>query len=148
MSVRYLVDTDALSAGAPSKIQTSVKLLEWMDVNSNRLYVSVITIAEIADGTAKSKREGATRKSNLLAEWLHALVHLYSARILPFDLPSARIAGALSDRARGRGRMPGLRTWRSGAIALHNELTMLTRNVDDYAVLDVPTCNPAAELPS
>lgn len=53
MSVRYLVDTDVLSAGAPSKIQTSVKLLEWMDVNSDRLYVSIITIAEIADGTAK-----------------------------------------------------------------------------------------------
>ena len=147
MSVRYLVDTDVLSAGAPSKAQTSTKLLEWMDTNSNRLYVSVITIAEIEDGIAKSKREGATRKSSLLADWLQALVHLYSARILPFDLPAARISGALSDKARGRGRTPGFADVAIGAIAQHHELTILTRNVNDYVVLDVATFDPTTEVP-
>jgi predicted nucleic acid-binding protein len=68
VSVRYLVDTDVISAGPPSKARTVPALLEWMDRNSRRLYISVITIAEIEDGIARSKREGATRKSNLLAE--------------------------------------------------------------------------------
>lgn len=147
MSVRYLVDTDVLSAGAPSKMRTVTELLEWMDLNSKRLYVSVITIAQIEDGIAKSKREGATRKSTSLADWLEALVHLYSARILSFDLPAARIAGALSDKARGRGRTPGFADLATGAIAQHHELTVLTRNVDDYAALEVAAHDPITQLP-
>lgn len=147
MSARYLVDTDVLSAGAPSKTRTVPALLEWMDSNSKRLYVSVITIAEIEDEIAKSKREGATRKSTLLLEWLDTLVHLYSARILSFDLPAARIAGALSDKARGRGLMPGFADVAIGAIARHHELTVLTRNMDDYAALGVLAHDPMTELP-
>jgi toxin FitB len=147
VSVRYLVDTDVLSAGAPSKTRTVPELLEWMDRNSKRLYVSVITIAEIEDGIAKSKREGATRKSALLGEWLDALVHLYSARILPFDLPAARIAGALSDKGRRRGYTPGFADVAIGAIAQHHDLTVLTRNVEDYAALGVVAHDPVAALP-
>jgi predicted nucleic acid-binding protein len=145
--MRYLVDTDVLSAGAPSKTRTVPALLEWMDRNSGRLYVSVITIAEIEDGIAKSKREGATRKSALLGEWLDTLVHLYSARILSFDLSAARIAGALSDNARGRGHTPGFADVAIGAIAQHHALTVLTRNVDDYAALGVAAHDPVKALP-
>jgi hypothetical protein len=101
MSDRFLVDTDVLSAGAPSKAQAISQLIAWLDRNSERLYVSVVTIAEIEDGIAKSKRQGSTRKAARLREWLETLVHLYSPRILPFDLAAARIAGTLSDRARG-----------------------------------------------
>lgn len=144
----YLVDTDVISAAAPSKARTMPALLEWMDRNSRRLYISVITIAEIEDGIAKSKREGATRKSALLAEWLDTLVHLYSARIFSFDLPAARIAGALSDRARGAGHTPGFADVAIGAIARHHELTVLTRNVDDYAALGVAAHDPIRELPA
>jgi predicted nucleic acid-binding protein len=61
-SARFLVDTDVLSAGAPSKAQPIPELIEWMDRNSENLYVSVVTIAEIEDGIAKSGREGARRK--------------------------------------------------------------------------------------
>jgi hypothetical protein len=100
---RFLVDTDVLSAGAPSKARSVQQLIEWIDRNSERLNVSVVTIAEIEEGIAKSRREGATRKAARPREWLETLVHLYSPRSLPFDLAAARIAGALSDGARGRG---------------------------------------------
>ncbi|MDB5398994.1 MAG: PilT protein domain protein, partial [Rhodopila sp.] len=78
----YLVDTNVLSAGAPTKSRPLPDLADWMDRNSERLFLSVITVAEIEDGIAKSRREGAFRKANRLAEWLETLVHLYSARIL------------------------------------------------------------------
>lgn len=148
MSGRYLIDTDVISAGAPSKARTMPALLEWMDRNSRRLYVSVITIAEIEDGIARSKREGATRKSALLAEWVDTLVHLYSARVLSFDLPAARIAGRLSDKARGAGHNPGFADVAIGAIAKHHELTVLTRNLDDYVALGVAAHDPMMEIPS
>lgn len=147
MSVRFLVDTDILSAGAPSKAQPIPELIEWMDRNSERLYVSVVTIAEIEDGIAKSRREGGTRKAARLREWLETLVHLYSSRILPFDLAAARIAGVLSDRARGTGHTAGFADLAIGAIARQHHLTILTRNLKHYTPLGLAAHDPVTELP-
>lgn len=148
MSTRFLVDTDVLSTGAPSKAQPIVPLIEWMDRNSNRLFVSIVTIAEIEDGIAKSAREGSSRKAARLREWLETLIHLYSARILPFDLAAARIAGALSDRARSQGHTAGFADLAIAAIARHHDLTILTGNLKHYVVLGVSAHDPAAELPA
>ena len=147
MSDRFLVDTDILSVGAPSKTRSIPELIEWLDRNSGRLYVSVVTITEIEDGIAKSRRGGATRKAARLHEWLETLVHLYSPRILPFDLTAARIAGALSDRARGVGHTAGFADLAIGAIARQHSLTILTRNIKHYTPLGLPAHDPVAELP-
>jgi predicted nucleic acid-binding protein len=63
----YLVDTNVISAGAPFRPQASSALIAWMTSNSNRLFLSVVTIAEIEDGIAKLRREGASRKATALA---------------------------------------------------------------------------------
>lgn len=147
MSARYLVDTDVLSMGAPSKARPIVPLAEWMDRNSAKLFVSVITIAEIEDGIAKLARDGATRKVAQLREWLETLVHLYSSRILPFDLAAAGIAGLLSDQARGCGHTVGFADLAIAAIAKHRDLFILTRNVKDFAPLGVTALDPTARLP-
>jgi predicted nucleic acid-binding protein len=94
--------------------------------------VSVVTIAEIEDGIAKSKRQGSTQKAARLGEWLETLVHPYSPRILPFDLAAAPIAGTLSDRARGVGHPAGFADLAIGAIARQHNLTILTRNIKHY----------------
>ena len=148
MSPRYLVDTDVLSAGAPSKVRPVPELFAWMDRNSARLYVSVVTIAELEDGIAKSRRAGATRKAARLREWLETLVHLYSPRILPFDLAAARLAGTLSEGARADGHMAAFADLAIGAIARCHSLTVLTRNLSHYAPLGVAAHDPVAELPS
>jgi hypothetical protein len=119
-----------------------------MDRNSERLYISVVTVAEIEDGIAKSRREGASRKSARLKEWLETVVHLYSPRILPFDLDAARVAGALSDAARSRGHSAGFADLAIAATARCHKLTILTRNLKDYAPLDVAAHDPVTELPS
>jgi predicted nucleic acid-binding protein len=61
-----------------------------MDSHSAELFLSTVTIAEIEDGIAKAQREGATRKARDLTAWLETVLHLYAARILPFDLATAR----------------------------------------------------------
>lgn len=147
MSEHFLVDTDILSVGAPSKAQPIPELIKWMDRNSDRLYLSVVTIAEIEDGIAKSRREGATRKATRLREWLETLVHLYSPRILPLDPAAARIAGVLSDRARVRGHTPGLADLAIGATARSHDLTILTRNLEHYTPLGVAAHDPLRVLP-
>jgi toxin FitB len=143
----YLVDTDVISSGAPSKRRASAALLLWMDRNSDRLFLSTITIAEIADGIAKARREGARRKAADLAGWLQAVLHLYGNRVLPFDVAAARMAGALSDRARGKGQSPGFPDLAIAATAAARQLTVLTGNLRHFTPLGVAAHNPFEALP-
>jgi predicted nucleic acid-binding protein len=147
VSIRFLVDTNILSAAAPSKVQVPASLLEWMDRHSARLSVSVVTVAEIEDGIAKLQREGASRKANDLTDWLETLIHLYSARILPFDLGAARVAGKLSDTASSRGHAPGFADLAIAATAQQHGLTILTRNLKHFTPLGVDAYDPFARLP-
>jgi predicted nucleic acid-binding protein len=142
----YLVDTNVISAAAPSRLVPSA-LVEWMDMHSASLFLSVVTVAEIEDGIAKSRREGATRKSADLAAWLETVLHLYSDRVLAFDAPMARIAGAMTDRARGQGRAPGLADTIIAATAQHHRLTILSRNLKHLEPLGVVVIDPFARLP-
>jgi len=142
----YLVDTNVISAGAPSK-RAPPALIAWMDAQSAALWLSAVTVAEIEDGVAKLRREGATRKSADLTAWLDGLLHLYGERVLPLDTPTARIAGALSDRARGQGEAPGLADIIIAATAQHRGLTILSRNLRHFAPLGVPALDPYLALP-
>jgi hypothetical protein len=142
----YLVDTNVLSAGAPSRI-APVELIVWMDAHSAELFLSAVTVAEIEDGIAKLRREGATRKAADLVAWLETLLHLYGSRILPFDTAAARVAGALSDQARARGQAPGFADIAIAATAKHHGLTILTRNLRHFEPLGVPSIDPFVALP-
>ena len=118
-----------------------------MERNSERLYLSVITIAEAEDGIAKARREAAHRKADRVAEWLETLLHLYSARILPLDVPAARALGRLSDHARGSGHAPGLADLAIAATAQIRDFTVLTRNLRHFRVLGVGSIDPFEALP-
>ena len=142
----YLVDTNVISARAPSRVPLP-DLADWMDTHSAELFLSTVTIAEIEDGIAKAQREGATRKARDLTAWLETVLHLYAARILPFDLASSRLAGNLSDRARGHGHAPGFADIIIAATAQRHGLTILTRNLRHFEPLGVPVHDPFVRLP-
>jgi predicted nucleic acid-binding protein len=142
----YLVDTNVISAAAPSR-PASPALVGWMDTHSASLFLSAITVAEIEDGITKSRREGATRKSADLTAWLETVLHLYGDRILVFDAATARIAGAISDRARGQGLAPGLAAIIVAATARHHGLTILSRNLRHLEPLGVAVIDPFVKLP-
>jgi len=142
----YLVDTNILSAGAPSRVAPTA-LVEWMDAHSRVLFLSAVTIAEIEDGITKARREGATRKATNLAAWLETVLHLYDDRILGFDTPTARLAGAVSDRARARGHAPGFADIIIAATAQRHGLTILSRNLRHFEPLGLAARDPFATLP-
>jgi len=142
----YLVDTNVISAASPNR-PAPAALVEWMDAHSASLFLSVVTIAEIEDGIAKQRREKAVRRSKDLAQWLDALLHLYGDRILAFDTPIARVAGELSDRARGQGHAPGFADIIIAATARQHALTILSRNLRHFAPLGVPVLDPFGKLP-
>lgn len=143
----YLVDTNVISAAAPSKAKSLRDLVAWMEAQSAHLYLSVVTIAEIEDGIAKLRRAGATRKANTLSAWLETLLHLYGDRVLAFDTPTARIVGALSDRARSQGASPGFADLIIAATAQVRHFTVLTRNSRHFVPLGVPVLDPFEALP-
>lgn len=145
--VVYLVDTNILSASAPTKAVTQPDLCNWMDVNSRHLFVSVITVAEIEDGISRSRRAGAHAKAGRLADWLETVLHLYADRVLPIDLPVARHIGALMDHARGQGHDPGLADVAIAATATLRGYTVLTRNLRHFAALGVKLIDPWVGLP-
>jgi toxin FitB len=143
----YLVDTNVISAIAPPRTSISVPLADWLERHTDRLYLSVITVAEIETGISKSRREGARRKAQDLEDWLDAVLNLYGNRILPLDIETAKWVGALSDLARSRGRPPGLADIIVAASARRNRFTILTRNLRHFAALDVPALDPFEGLP-
>ena len=142
----YLVDTNVISAAAPSR-PVLPALIEWMDAQSAHLFLSAVTVAEIEDGIAKSQREGARRKSADLTAWLETVLHLYGERVLAFDTPAARIAGAMVDRARGQGHSPGFADIIIAATAQYYGLTILSRNLRHLEPLGVTVIDPFAKLP-
>jgi toxin FitB len=142
----YLVDTNVISAAAPSRT-ASPALVEWLDAHSAALFMSAVTVAEIQDGIARLGRDGAKRKSADLTAWLDTVLHLYGDRILAFDAATARIAGAMSDRARGLGHAPGLADIIIAATAQHRGLTVLSRNLRHLEPLGVAVVDPFVKLP-
>jgi predicted nucleic acid-binding protein len=145
---RYLVDTNVISAAAPTAAVTRAEIIEWMDTHSRDLFLSAVTIAEIADGMAKAKREGAKRKASDLSAWLRTILHLYGERVLAFDSATAEIAGALTDLARGRGYSPGFADIAIAATARRHGLTILSRNDRHFAPMDAAVINPFQKLPT
>jgi hypothetical protein len=123
-------------------------MIEWMDSRSPDLFLSAVTIAELADGIAKAKREGTRRKATELSAWLRTVLHLYGDRVLPFDGPIAEIAGTLADLARGRGHSPGFADIAIAATARRHDLTILSRNERHFAPMDAVVIDPFQQLPS
>jgi predicted nucleic acid-binding protein len=144
---RYLVDTNVISTTAPTAAVKRPELIEWMDAHSPDLFLSSITIAEIADGIAKAKREGAKRKAADPSAWLQTLLHLYGDRVLPFDSSTAAIAGTLTDLARGRGHSPGFADIAIAATARRHDLTILSRNERHFIPMDIAVADPFQTLP-
>ena len=73
--------------------------------------------------------------------------HLYGDRVIEFDTPAARIAGAMADRARGRGQAPGFADIVIAATAQRHKLTILSRNVRHFDPLGAIVLDPFVALP-
>ncbi len=144
----YLVDTNVILAGAPTKAVTMAEMIKWMDEHSTKLYLSVVTVAEIEDGIAKARRERAGRKAADLTAWLDTVLHLYGDRVLAFDVTAARVAGELSDLARSKGLAPGFADIVIAATARTRQLIIMTRNVRHFLLLGISSINPFQKLPA
>jgi toxin FitB len=145
----YLIDTNIVSRVSPTRHRTGddEALAAWIEAHGDALYLSVVTVAEILDGIARARRQGATRKAAMLDDWWWELSHFWSSRILPVDLVVAGEIGRLLDVARSAGAAPGFEDVAIAATASVHGMVVLTANERHFRPLGIAFVNPLADLP-
>ena len=131
----YLLDTNVLSE-AHRRTPAAVKWLRAVDPAT--LFLSVVTIGEIAKGIALRARTDPVAAAGL-DEWLDTLRRIYTDRILAIDDAVAVTSGRLmAQRTR-----PTVDTLIAATARVHS-LVLVTRNVTDFADTGVDVINPWA----
>ena len=138
--MRVLLDTCVLSElrlpkGDP-RVRHAVDVL-----GSDDLFISVLTVGEIAKGIALLKE--SKNKRNLRA-WLQTLERDYSDRILPVDLETSHIWGELTAAAQKAGKVFPASDGLIAATARRHGLHVMTRNAKDFQPTGVLLLNPWA----
>jgi toxin FitB len=137
----FLLDTCLLSELYKTKPQRSV--VEWVsEQKSNALWVSSITMGELERGIAKLDAGHAQQKLTL---WLLQIHDQFEGHILGFQLPEARVFGQISGRCERLGSKLAVADAMLAAIALHHDMTFVTRNVRDFERTGVRIFNPWQE---
>jgi predicted nucleic acid-binding protein len=134
------VDTNVISeARKGAKANSGVKKFfrENADVD---LYLSAQTIGEIRRGLENIRHRGDLPQARKLEKWLDLIVNDYADKILTFDEECAQVWGRLMSPHPEHPIDKQI-----AAIALIHDLTVVTRNVDDFRGTGVEIKNPFAE---
>lgn len=135
----FLLDTNYISELV--RISPDPLAMAWMDrAEEATLFLSTLTLGEIRKGIA-GMAEGNRREN--LSRWLvEELPRRFASRILPVDAEVADRWGLIAAETKRQGTpMPTVDALLA-ATALHHGLTVVTRNVSDFAAARVPLVNP------
>lgn len=136
--MRALLDTCVLSELRRPRPHPIVRrTVEGFD--SSDLFVSVISVGEIAKGIALLADSPHKRALHL---WLQTVERNYSDRILPVDIETSRIWGEIAAAAQKAGRPIGAIDALIAATARRHGLVVVTRNVADFEPTGVSLLNP------
>lgn len=135
----YLLDTNVVSE--LRKVRTGkadLQVATWADqVDANSLYLSVVSVHELEIGVLLIERRDPAQGA-LLRTWLNRhVIPAFAGRILDINTAVAQCSARL--------HVPDLRPLRDGLIAataLVHGMTVVTRNIVDFAPSGVLTLNP------
>ncbi|MDD5275923.1 MAG: type II toxin-antitoxin system VapC family toxin [Methylovulum sp.] len=135
----YLIDTNVISEIRKGD-NANVGVRQFFDavITQNiRLYISAITIGELRRGVDLILYRGDSIQGKLLEDWLITILQQYQSNILGIDSDIALLWGKL--------RVPNAQHPLDkliAATALTYDLTVVTRNVKDFAHTGVRLLNP------
>ena len=134
----YLLDTVVISALRRPERHPQVS--RWLQAQQpDAMYISAITVGEIRYGAERQRRTQPVF-AELLERWLEYLGTWFQDRILPFDEGAANRWGALHAEL---GHTSS--DLQIAATALHRGMTVVTRNVRDFAPTGATVLNPFDE---
>lgn len=135
----FLLDTNIPSEMTRPRPQPSV--IGWLDdADDDQLYFSVVSLGEILKGVTLLSE---SRRRRQLQLWLdETLRPWFEGRILPVSQPIAERWGVLAGQCQMKGRPLKVVDGLIAATALEHDLTVVTRNVKDFAGLGVTVFNP------
>jgi hypothetical protein len=135
----YLLDTNLISElrkrdrANPGVTRFFSRLAE----QETPAYISVITIGELRRGVELIRRRGDQTQARALEAWLQSLLDDYADNMLDFGRDEAQVWGRL--------RVPqpeNALDKQIAATALTYDLTLVTRNVRDFAATGARLHNP------
>jgi len=137
--MKYLLDTCVISELVAK--HPNPQVVDFVDaLDSDDVYLSVITIGEIAKGIEKLPK---SKRKQELHSWLKEdLLVRFDGRIIPLDTEVLMQWGVLVGRLELTGvTLPAIDSL-IAATVLTYKLTLVTRNVDDFSGTGVEIVNP------
>jgi len=132
-----LVDANVISeARKGAKANSGVKKF-FRETDADDLYLSAQTIGEIRRGLKNIRHRGDLPQTRKLEKWLDLVVDDYADKVLTFDKECAQVWGRLMSPHPEHPIDKQI-----AAIALIHDLTVVTRNVDDFRGTGVGIKNP------
>ena len=135
----FLIDTNVISE-ARKGVRADAGVLAFWDAacrDQIPLFLASVTIGELRRGVELIRHRGDYPQAALLEQWLDEVLQIYGNRVLDLDSDAAQIWGRL--------RVPNPHNAidkQIAAIALVHDLTVVTRNSDDFASCGVRLLNP------
>lgn len=133
----HLLDTNVLSEIRKSRRERASKVAVWWETMRNEpVFLSVLVLGEVRKGIELLRRKDE-KASRVLERWLTETREAFAGRILDIELETALRWGELS-AIRPLPQVDGL----LAATALQHDLTLVTRNTEDFSGLGVRIFNP------
>jgi len=133
----YLLDTNVISELRKGGRANPGVTAFFATLAPEDIYLSVVTIGEIRRGLENVRARGDREQAGRLETWLDKIVTDFSDRILDFDLECAQVWGKLMSPHPQHPIDKQI-----AAIALIYDLTVVTRNTDDFVSSGVRKLNP------
>src|ERR1700736_3497086 len=131
----FLLDTNCISEVV--RLKPDPHVTSWIEAaEEDLLYISVLTLGEIRKGVAALPQ---SRRRSRLETWLEVeLQARFSGRLLPIAVAVADRWGVLAANAKASGKSLSTIDGLLAATAIHHNLTIVSRNVSDFAPVPVP----------
>ena len=138
--MNYLIDTCVLSECV--KKVPNLLVAQWFNEQQPaQLFLSSITIAEIKKGLYKIKFTQPERFQKL-EQWLNTIEVKFSHRILSITEDVLDKWAEMSANAELQGKKLAVMDSLIAAIAHQYQLTLVTRNIDDFKMAPIEIINP------
>ena len=139
--MKYLLDTCLISELVAR--QPNPNVVEFVDaLDPDDVYLSVITVGEITKGIEKLPR---SKRKQELQTWLKEdLLIRFDGKIISLDVAVLVEWGILTARLESSGRTVPVMDALMAATVLAHQLSLVTRNANDFEGAGVDIINPWA----